>query len=108
MSVSLVMIEPSRVLEVVDEQIGVAVVVVVDPGAALGVAGRLAFNSGARGDFLERAVTAVAIEAVLLVLACDEKVDPPVVVEVAPRGTVGVSGLEQTGLPGDVGESACA
>ena len=85
---------------------GIPVVVVVEPGAALGEPRRVAFHAGLGGDVLERAVALVAKQAVVLPLAGDEEVDPAVVVEVGPGGGVGIDGVEQAGFLGHVDEAA--
>ena len=100
------MIEPGIAGQVVEEQVGIAVVVVVDPGAALAEPLRLALHAGPGGDLLERAVAPVVIEAVGLALAGDEEVEPAVVVVVGPGGGVGIDRVEQAGFLGDVGEPA--
>ena len=79
------MVEPAGVFEVVDEQVGEAIVVVVDPGAALGASRGLAFHSRLRRRILERAVAAVVVQAVALAFAGDKEVDPAVVVDSRPR-----------------------
>ena len=88
----IVVIEPGDIRQVVDEQIGIAVVVVVDPGAALGERLAVRGQAGHCRDFLELAVAQVAIEAVGLPLAGDEQIEPAVVVVIGPAGGVGIDG----------------
>ena len=107
-AVAVVLVQPAFAREVVQEQVGKAVVVVVDPGAALAEFLHLFIDAGPGGDFLERAVAAIAIQPVGLPLAGDEQVDPAVVVVVGPGGRVGIDRVEQAGLLGDVGEAAVA
>ena len=105
-AVAIVVIEPAVAVQVVEEQVGIAVVVVVDPGAALAEACRLALHAGLGGDLLERAVALVVIETVGLLLAADEQVEPAVVVVIGPGRGVGIDRVQQPGLLGDVGEAA--
>ena len=107
-AVAVVPVQPAFAREVVEEQVGKAVVVVVDPGAALAEFLKLFVDAGLGGDFLERAVAAIAIQPVGLPLAGDEQVDPAVVVIVGPGRRVGIERVEQARFLGDVGEAAVA
>ena len=84
---------------VVEEQVGIAVVVVVDPGAALAEVAGFALHAGLGGDLLECAVTLVVVETVGLPLAADEKVDPAIVVVIGPGGGVGIDRVQRARLP---------
>src|SRR4029077_951306 len=85
------------------EKVGIAVVVVVDPGGPFADL-LFALDAGLGGDVLEGAVAAIAVQAVRTGFAADEEVEKPVVVEVGPGGANGVSRFHQAGFLGDVGE----
>jgi len=84
---------PNRSIRAVgDEQIQVAVVVVVAPAAAVGERG--VTDDDAIRDPGKRAVSPVPIEEVVLILAVgDEQVEITIVVVVAPGGTEGLAGV---------------
>ena len=92
----------------VEEQVGITVVVVVDPGATLAELRGVALHARLGGDFLKRTVTLVAIETVGLPLAADEQVDPAVVVVIGPGRGVGIDRVHHPRLLGDVGKAAGA
>src|SRR5437879_1911398 len=97
----------SHSLQVGDEQVGIAVVVKIDPGGSFAsIAGAL--NARFGRDLFEGAVPFVAVELVGLAIAADEEVEETVVVEIGPRRGDRVDWMQQPRLLGDVGERAVA
>ena len=90
-----------------DEEVEVAVAVVVEKGAAGVPAGGALGEAGFRGDVGEGAVAVVAVEDVLAVVG-DEEVVPAVVVDIADAAALTPSGVGQAGREGDVGKGAVA
>ena len=106
-SVAIVMKQPAG-LGVVEEQVGIAVVVVIDPGTSLAEVAGVALHAGLRGDFLEGAVALVVVEAVGLPLAADIEVDKAIVIIIGPGGRVGIDRVQQPSFAGDIDENAGA
>ena len=98
---------PSRLLwysravavQVVEEQVGIAVVVVVDPGGALAAPGRRPATPALAATSSKVPSPLVVIQPVGLLLAADEQVEQAVVVVVGPGGGVGVDRVEQARPP---------
>src|SRR5262249_44815371 len=106
-AVAVVVEELRGPIQVVEEQVGIAVVVEVDPGGALAGAA-VALYSRPGSHLLESAVPLVAIQAVWLPLATNEEVEEAIIVEVGPSRGDRVDGIEQPGFPRDVGEGPIA
>ena len=102
MPFALVVVQPGEPAHAVDEEVRIAIVVIVDPGAALVELLAFAVDAGLGGDLFECAVAAIVIQPVGLLFAGDEEVEPAVVVVIGPGGRVGVDGLEQAGFLRDV------
>ncbi len=90
-----------------DEQIEVAVAVVVDECAARVPARAFARHAGFLADIGESAVAVVVIENVLAEVG-DEQIVPAIVVVVADANALSPAGVRDAGLRGHVGESAVA
>jgi hypothetical protein len=90
-----------------DEEVEVAVTVVVKEGAA-GVPASFGLEkAGLTGDIGEGAIAVVAVEDVLAVVG-DKEVVEAVVVVVADAAALTPSAATQAGLEGDIGEGAIA
>jgi hypothetical protein len=61
-ALTIVVVQTAIAVEIIEKQVGVAIVVVVDPGAALADAGGLALDAGNAGDVFERAIALVAVK----------------------------------------------
>ena len=72
-----------RPARIADEQVGPAVVVVVDPRGAFAAAAVVA-KARLGGDLLEGAVSLVVVQAIGLAFAADEQVEETVVVVIGP------------------------
>ena len=90
-----------------DEQIEVAVAIVVDEGAAGIPARAFARHASLLADVGESAVAVVVIQNVLAEVG-DEQIVPSVVVVVADANTLSPARVRDSGLRSDVGESAIA
>src|SRR6516162_5989500 len=67
------------------EEVGIAVVVIVDPSGPFADL-LFALDAGLGGDLLEGAVAPISVQAVRAGLATDEEVEKTVVVEIGPGG----------------------
>ena len=90
-----------------DEDIEVAVAIVIDEGAARTPARAGDRQAGLGGDVGEFAVAAIAVEAVRPVVG-DEQVGLAVIIEIADAGGLRPAGAREAGLPADLGEVAFA
>jgi len=72
--------ELRRSFEVGEEKVGIAVVVVIDPGGSLAVF-FAPLDTGLGRDILEGAVALVAVKAIGSLVATDKEVEVPVIVE---------------------------
>ena len=90
-----------------DEEVEMAVAVVVEEGAAGVPTGGGLEEAGFGGDVGEGAVAVVAVEDVLAVVG-DEEVVPAVVVVVADAAALSPAAAGEAGFSGDVGEGAVA
>ena len=107
-AVPVVVVEPGVAVHIVDEQVRIVVVVEVDPVGTLAEHDGSCSHTGPGGDVLERPVAAVVIQAVGLVFAEDEDVEPAVVVVVRPARRRGIDRTLQPRLLRDVAEFAVA
>src|SRR5262249_4181455 len=90
-----------------DEQVEPAVTVVVEERASGAPPRARAGESGRARGILERAVAAIAIQAVLAEVA-DEEIVASVAVVVADTGALSPAARREAGAPGDVFERAIA
>src|SRR5207253_1784941 len=95
-------------IEVVcDEEIEMAVAIVVEPRTSRAITGGIAMEARLFGHIRKGPVAIVSVEYVLAVVG-DEQVLESVVVVVADRDRRSPPGSQQSGLGGDVGEGAIA
>ncbi len=107
-AVTVVMVQPGVAAKIIQKKVGITVVIVVNPCATLAKVSGASLQAGSRADLLERSITVVMVEAIGLLFAADEQVEPAVVVVVGPGGRIGVDRIEQAGFLGDIAEFASA
>ena len=108
-AVAVVVEKLRRGTVVIDEQIRIAVIVIIEPGRSF-AARSLAFalDSRAGCHFLEGSVAAVAVQAIRTGLVANEHVEKTIVVKVSPGGADRIDRVHQAGRAGDIGKRAVA
>ncbi len=100
--------EARRPAQIVEEQVGKPVVIVINPGGTFAEVAILLSDAGPECHFVKASIAPVVIEPMRLALAADEEVEPAVVVVIDPGRGVGIDRCYETRFGRDIGESTLA